>query len=228
MDTTPHIVLKAEALAKSFKSGAVSIPVLSGVSLEVTAGKSVSIRGESGCGKTTLLNLLSRLEKPDSGTLEWEGRRVEAEQATRLAATRGRFMGMVFQSYYLVPELDAVGNVTLAAKVAGLKPDRNRAEDLLKRMGLGERLHGKVATLSGGERQRVAVARALMNRPKVLLADEPTGNLDEKSGGIVMDLLLAICAEEGASLVLVTHNRSFAARADEKLLLAGGALHPAQ
>jgi ABC-type lipoprotein export system ATPase subunit len=228
METPSHIVLKAENLAKNFKSGTVAIPVLSAVSLEVAAGKSVSIRGESGCGKTTLLNLLSRLEKPDSGTLEWEGRSVESERATRLAATRGRFMGMVFQSYYLVPELDAVGNVALAAKVAGLKTDRTRAEDLLKRMGLSERLHGRVATLSGGERQRVAVARALMNRPKVLLADEPTGNLDEKSGGVVMDLLLAICAEEGASLVLVTHNRAFAARADEKLILAGGMLHPAQ
>jgi len=225
MDGEPHIVLRAERLAKSFHSGTAEIPVLMEASLEVAAGESLSIRGESGCGKTTLLNLLSRIEKPDSGTLLWEGRAVEKSRSGSLAAFRGRFMGMVFQSYYLVPELDAVGNVILAAKVAGLKPDRVRAENLLTRMGLKDRLKASPNTLSGGERQRVAVARALMNHPKVLLADEPTGNLDEKSGGAVMDMLLNICAEEGASLVLVTHNRAFAAQTNVQMTLSGGKLN---
>ena len=224
MDSPSHIVLEARGLKKSFTSGGSVIPVLAEASLSVAAGRSLSIRGESGCGKTTLLNLLSRIEKPDAGSLQWEGRSVEKARMSGLAALRGRFMGMVFQSYYLVPEMDAVANVLLAARVAGMKADRERAVDLLTRMGLSERLKASPGTLSGGERQRVAVARALMNRPRVLLADEPTGNLDEKSAGAVMELLLGICSEEGASLILVTHNRAYAARTDEKLVLSEGRL----
>jgi predicted ABC-type transport system involved in lysophospholipase L1 biosynthesis ATPase subunit len=227
MAEEPTIVLSAKNLAKSFKSGAVEIAVLRDVSLDVAAGKSVSIRGESGSGKTTLLNILSRMESPDSGTLRWMDRNVEKVRASSLAGYRGRFMGMVFQAYYLVPELDPMDNVLLAAKVAGLKPDKARAEALLNRVGLAERLHASPLTLSGGERQRVAVARALMNHPQVMLADEPTGNLDEHSGGVVMDLLLSVCAEEGASLVLVTHNKAFAARTNSQLRLADGVLSPA-
>jgi len=227
MNSEADIVLRAQGLAKSFTSGTGKISVLSDVSLSVRVGRSVSIRGESGCGKTTLLNLLSRIESPDVGQLWWHDRAVEKVRATRLARERGRFMGMVFQSYYLVPELDALGNVLLAAKVAGLKPDRARAVDLLERVGLKERLRSSTLTMSGGERQRVSVARALMNNPEVMLADEPTGNLDEHSGSVVMDMLMAICAEEGASLVLVTHNHAFAARTDEQLLLAEGRLSPA-
>lgn len=227
MAEEPTIVLGAKSLAKSFKSGATEIAVLRDVSLDVATGKSVSIRGESGSGKTTLLNILSRMESPDSGTLRWMDRNVEKVRASSLAAYRGRFMGMVFQAYYLVPELDPMDNVLLAAKVAGLKPDKARAEALLTRVGLAERLHASPLTLSGGERQRVAVARALMNHPQVMLADEPTGNLDEHSGSVVMDLLLSICEEEGASLVLVTHNKTFAARTDLQLRLADGVLVPA-
>jgi predicted ABC-type transport system involved in lysophospholipase L1 biosynthesis ATPase subunit len=225
MDSEPQPVLHAEHLAKHFVSGGVEIPVLCDVSLAVFPGKSVSIRGESGSGKTTLLNILSRMETPDKGTLAWMDRQVEKVRASSLAAYRGRFMGMVFQSYYLVPELNSLENVLLAAKVAGLRPDRERAEALLSRVGLKERLKANPTTLSGGERQRVAVARALMNHPKMLLADEPTGNLDEHSGSVVMDMLMAVCAEEGASLVLVTHNKAFAARTDSRLRLAEGVLH---
>jgi ABC-type lipoprotein export system ATPase subunit len=227
MAEIPTIVLSAKSLAKSFTSGATEIAVLRDVSLDVPAGKSVSIRGESGSGKTTLLNILSRMETPDSGTLRWMDRNVEKVRASSLASYRGRFMGMVFQAYYLVPELDPMDNVLLAAKVAGLKPDKARAETLLTRVGLAGRLHASPLTLSGGERQRVAVARALMNHPQVMLADEPTGNLDEHSGGVVMDLLLSVCAEEGASLVLVTHNKAFAARTDSQLRLSDCVLVPA-
>lgn len=225
MESQPQPVLRAEHLAKHFVSGGSEIPVLCDVSLAVFSGKSVSIRGESGSGKTTLLNILSRMETPDKGTLSWMDRQVEAVRASSLAAYRGRFMGMVFQSYYLVPELNSFENVLLAAKVAGLRPDKERAEALLSRVGLKDRLKANPTTLSGGERQRVAVARALMNHPKMLLADEPTGNLDEHSGGVVMDMLMAVCAEEGASLVLVTHNKAFAARTDARLRLAEGVLH---
>lgn len=225
MESQPQPVLRAEHLAKHFVSGGIEIPVLCDVSLEVHPGKSVSIRGESGSGKTTLLNILSRMETPDKGTLCWMDRQVESTRAASLAAYRGRFMGMVFQAYYLVPELNSLENVILAPKVAGMKPDRERAETLLTRVGLKERMKANPTTLSGGERQRVAVARALMNHPQMLLADEPTGNLDEHSGGVVMDMLMSVCAEEGASLVLVTHNKSFAARTDTCLRLAEGVLH---
>jgi len=225
MSTNAEIVLRAEGLAKSFTSGTGVIPVLREASLSVLAGRSLSIRGESGCGKTTLLNLLSRIETPDAGHLWWRERAVEKVRATSLARTRGRLIGMVFQSYYLVPELDALGNVLLAAKVAGLKADKARATGLLESVGLKERLRSSPMTLSGGERQRVSVARALMNHPKVLLADEPTGNLDEHSGGVVMEMLMAVCAQEGASLVLVTHNRAFASLTDEQFLLAEGVLN---
>ena len=221
------IVLRAQDLAKSFLSGPSQISVLRDVSLTVREGQSVSIRGESGCGKTTLLNLLSRIEAPDAGQLWWQERPVEKVRASSLAPERGRFMGMVFQAYYLVPELDAMDNVLLAARVAGIKADKNRAASLMERVGLKERMHASPLTLSGGERQRVAVARALMNHPKIMLADEPTGNLDEHSGSVVMDMLMAICAEEGASLVLVTHNKTFAARTDTCLKLADGVLCPA-
>jgi len=228
MASVNPVVLSAAHLAKSFSSGAQKIEVLRDVSLEVRAGESVSIRGESGCGKTTLLNILSRLESPDSGGLSWQGREVADVRASSLAPVRGRFMGMVFQAYYLVPELDALGNVLIAAKVAGLKADRARAKGLLERVGLAKRVNASPTTLSGGERQRVAVARALMNRPRVILADEPTGNLDEKSGSVVTDMLLSICAEEGASLVLVTHNKAFAARTTSRLFLSGGVLQSAE
>lgn len=227
MEGEPQLVLRGENLAKNFMSGGVEIPVLRDVSLSVYSGKSVSIRGESGCGKTTLLNILSRMETPDAGRLWWMDRQVEKTRASSLAPYRGRFMGMVFQAYYLVPELNAIENVLLAPKVAGIKPDKDRATSLMERVGLKERMKASPMTLSGGERQRVAVARALMNHPNVMLADEPTGNLDEHSGGVVMDMLMAICAEEGASLVLVTHNKTFAARADACLRLADGILGPA-
>ncbi|MBN1404257.1 MAG: ABC transporter ATP-binding protein [Opitutales bacterium] len=224
MNEKNSIILKAEKLAKSFHSGSACVNVLHDASLCVRAGRSLSIRGESGCGKTTLLNLLSRIESADSGQLFWQGREVDKIRSSRLARERGRFMGMVFQAYYLVPELDSLGNVLLAARVAGIKPDRARAESLLERVGLKERMSASPLTLSGGERQRVAVARALMNKPQLMLADEPTGNLDEKSGSVVMDMLMAVCAEEGASLVLVTHNRAFAARTGEQFVMHDGHL----
>ena len=214
-------LLQASALHKSFLSGERRLEVLRGVDLAVASGESVSIRGESGSGKSTLLNLLSGLDAPDSGTIRWEG--IDTITPER----RGRLIGLVFQSFYLVPELDALDNVLLAARLLGKvgPADRERARELLRRVGLAERATHTPAKLSGGERQRVAIARALMNRPKLLLADEPTGNLDEGSGDSVIDLLLALCAEEGCALVLVTHNAAHAARCGRRLFLREGGFH---
>jgi lipoprotein-releasing system ATP-binding protein len=214
-----NAILTARGLAKSYLSGDRRIEVLSGVDLEVVAGESVSIRGESGSGKSTLLNLLSGLDAPDAGNLSWSGEPAGIER-------RATFLGMVFQSFYLIPELDARQNVLMAARM--LRPpganELARANDLLARVGLSERAHHLPAHLSGGERQRVAVARALMNAPKLLLADEPTGNLDERTGDAVIEMLLALCRETSTALVLVTHNAAHAAKTDRKLFLHEGRL----
>ena len=219
-DTKPAL-LEARGLRKSYLSGERRLEVLRGVELTVAAGESVSIRGESGTGKSTLLNLLSGLDAPDAGELRWEG------DTALPAARRGRLIGLVFQSFYLVPELDAHDNVLLAARLLGPvgAAERARATELLCRVGLAERAGHVPAKLSGGERQRVAIARALMNRPKLILADEPTGNLDEGSGEAVIDLLLALCAESGCALVLVTHNIAHAARCARRLFLREGGFH---
>jgi predicted ABC-type transport system involved in lysophospholipase L1 biosynthesis ATPase subunit len=215
-----NAVLTAKQLAKSYLSGDRQIAVLRDVTLDVAAGESVSIRGESGSGKSTLLNLLSGLDTPDSGTIHWAG-------AAPAPNRRAEFLGMVFQSFYLIPELDAQANVLMAARILRSPgaADRARAKDLLGRVGLAARAKHLPAQLSGGERQRVAVARALVNSPKLLLADEPTGNLDEHTGDAVIELLLALCRETGTALVLVTHNAAHAAKTNRSMFLREGVLH---
>lgn len=218
VDTAP--VIEARDIRKSYLSGERRLEVLHGVSLAVDEGESVSIRGESGSGKSTLLHLLAGLDSPDAGAVRWSG---SADTGT---ARRARFLGMVFQSFYLIPELDALGNVLMAARVAGRigTAERARAPELLARVGLGDRAHHLPSQLSGGERQRVAVARALMNSPRLILADEPTGNLDEKTGDAVIDLLLGLCAEQRIALVLVTHNAAHAARTARTVFMRDGVL----
>lgn len=213
------VVLSAVGVRKSYPSGDRRIEVLCGVDLRIAAGESVSIRGESGSGKSTLLNLLSGLDAPDAGEIRWDG-------AAPAAGRRGRHLGMVFQSFYLIPELDALENVLMAGRMLGSPgaESRARARDLLERVGLGGRASHLPAQLSGGERQRVAVARALMNSPRLLLADEPTGNLDERTGEAVIDLLLGLSRETGTALVLVTHNPAHAARTGRALTLHDGVL----
>jgi putative ABC transport system ATP-binding protein/lipoprotein-releasing system ATP-binding protein len=212
-------VLQARALVKGYRSGDRRIEVLRGVELNVAAGESVSIRGESGSGKSTLLNLLSGLDAPDGGTLTWAGRPPSAE-------ARARFLGMVFQSFYLIPEIDARQNILMAARMlrAPGAAERARAQLLLEKVGLAERAAHLPAQLSGGERQRVAVARALMNSPQLLLADEPTGNLDEDTGHAVIEQLLGLCRETGTALVLVTHNAAHAQKTGRQLFLREGRL----
>jgi len=213
-------VIAAVDLHKTYLSGERRLEVLHGVSITVGGGESVSIRGESGSGKSTLLHLLAGLDAPDAGSVRWEG------SPDTGAGRRARFLGMVFQSFYLIPEVDALGNVLMAARVAGKvgPAERKRAQDLLARVGLSERGHHLPSQLSGGERQRVAVARALMNSPRLILADEPTGNLDEKTGDSIIELLLSLCAEQRIALVLVTHNAAHAARTARTLFMRDGAL----
>ncbi len=213
-------VLTARGIRKSFPSGDARLDVLVGVDLDLAAGESLSIRGESGSGKSTLLNLLAGLDSPDAGTVTWDG------SADTGARRRAAFLGMVFQSFYLVPELDALANVLLARRILGGvdAAARRRARELLGFVGLTERAHHLPSHLSGGERQRVALARALMNGPRLILADEPTGNLDEASGNAVIELLLSLCATSNAALILVTHNAAHAAKAGRSLLLTKGRL----
>ena len=214
-----NAVLAGRALAKTYLSGDRRIAVLREVSLEVAAGESVSIRGESGSGKSTLLNLLSGLDAPVSGTIEWGG-------AAPAVDRRAKFLGMVFQSFYLIPELNAEQNVLMAARMVRTPTAaaRARTKELLARVGLAERATHLPAQLSGGERQRVAVARALLNSPQLLLADEPTGNLDEQTGNAVVELLLELCRESRTALVLVTHNAAHAQKTSRGLFLHEGVL----
>ena len=208
------------ALTKAYRSGDRRIEVLRGVDLTVAAGESVSIRGESGSGKSTLLHLLAGIDTPDAGQIAWDG------QPSLPVERRAAMIGMVFQSFYLIPELNTLENVLMAARVAGtpLAAARARARELLARVGLAGRETHLTAQLSGGERQRAAIARALVNAPHLLLADEPTGNLDEATGASVIELLLGLGAETKTALVLVTHNAAHAARTARQLFLHEGIL----
>jgi predicted ABC-type transport system involved in lysophospholipase L1 biosynthesis ATPase subunit len=217
-------VLSARSIEKHFSNGEQEITILHSANLEVDRGESVSIRGESGAGKTTFLHIAAGLEEVDSGEIFWGGEKISELSASRLAHRRSRWIGMVFQAFYLIPEMNTLENVVMAARILGNSGARarHRAEGLLKRVGLGERLHSGTAQLSGGERQRVVLARALMNHPALVLADEPTGNLDEKTASGVIELLMEICQEEDASLLLVTHNPLFSGRTDHQLVLRNG------
>ncbi len=213
-------ILIARNLRKTYLSGDRTIQVLNEISFEIEAGESVSIRGESGSGKSTLLNLLAGIDAPDAGELTWKG----FARADHVA--RARFLGIIFQSFFLMPEMNALENVLMARRiVGGVGPtERARAALLLQKVGLAERAHHLPNQLSGGERQRVAVARSLMNAPPLILADEPTGNLDERTGDSVIELLLSLCAETETALVLVTHNAAHAAKTRRKLFLHEGRL----
>lgn len=226
VNNSDNIILQSRQTGKSFAGPEGRIPVLDGIDFVLRRGESVSIRGESGSGKSTLLNVLSGLETVDSGELFWREKKVSGKSLSWLAGRRVDYIGFVFQAYYLAPELNALENVLMGARIAG-KINRTvveRAQSLLKRVGMGHRITHSAAKLSGGERQRVAVARALINNPAIVLADEPTGNLDEKTGLAVMELLLQVVKEDARSLVLVTHNPEFAKRTDRQLTLNSGHL----
>jgi lipoprotein-releasing system ATP-binding protein len=227
----PDPVLSCQGLRKAYASPSGELPVLRGVDLALAAGETVAVMGESGAGKSTLLQVLGGLDRPDAGELRWEGARVDGLSGRELARRRAGSLGFVFQSYQLMPELDARDNVALALRIAGGSGRRKAlavADRLLGDVGLGARARHLPSALSGGECQRVALARALANRPRLLLADEPTGNLDEASGSAVMDLLLRLAHDQGVAVLLVTHSTAHAARCSRRLVLRGGVLAPAQ
>ena len=220
-------ILKIEALKKSFASpSGGEIEVLRGIDFALGAGQSASLRGESGAGKTTFLNIAACLENPTSGAVYWDGQRVDNLSNSAQAKLRAKYMGFVFQAYCLVPELNALENVLFAARIANScgKAAVARAKEILERVGLKDRMAHMPSQMSGGERQRVAIARAILNRPKVVFADEPTGNLDENTGLEVMDMLLGLCSQENTALLLITHNPDFARRTSRSLVLKAGGI----
>ncbi len=218
-----EVQLVARDLRRSFKIGPRRIEVLRGISLEVVHGEAVFLCGASGAGKTTLLYTLAGLERPETGTVEFEGRRLYEGSAGAQAKLRNEKMGFVFQGYFLLPELTALENVTLPSRIGG-EAKGEVAEASLRDVGLAERLHHLPAELSGGEQQRVAIARALTNDPDIIFADEPTGNLDSKTGDAIVDLLLGLARDRKKTLLVVTHDNRLAARGDRELHIADGVL----
>ncbi|MGA1128619.1 MAG: ABC transporter ATP-binding protein [Chthoniobacterales bacterium] len=218
-----EIHLRARGLHKAFRLGSSNLEILRGVDLDVKRGERVFLCGASGAGKSTLLYTLAGLERPTSGEVCFEGQDLYRVSAARQAALRNTRMGFVFQSYMLLPELTALENVALPGLIGG-RPDRDRAGQLLEGVGLGDRAGHLPSELSGGEQQRVAMARALANRPTMLFADEPTGNLDSKTGGEIVDLLLGLTRANGTTLLAVTHDAELAARGDRVLHIRDGQL----
>lgn len=221
-DTVP--VLEAVGLEKTFRRpGAPELTILSDLSLAVPRAGSLVICGASGSGKTTLLNLLGGLDRPTRGEIRWSGEDVSGWSRRKRARARNRQVAYVFQGYHLLPELDVLENVLLARWIRRAE-DRSLAESILDRVGLADRLQHRPFELSGGEQQRVAVARALYQNPQVILADEPTGNLDRQNSRKVVDLLRTLCVEEGKALLLVTHDFSIAAGIGKVCSLVDGKL----
>ncbi|MBW2487509.1 MAG: ABC transporter ATP-binding protein [Deltaproteobacteria bacterium] len=222
--------IRARNLVKSFKNGGVSINILRGVGLNLSIGESVAIVGASGIGKSTLLHILGTLDRPDSGTLEFKGEDVFQYDDVKLAQFRNQTIGFVFQFHHLLPEFSALENAMMPALISGLsKPEATAlAEEILLRVGLQDRLHHRVGKLSGGEQQRVALARALVLKPAVLLADEPTGNLDNVNSDQLHQLILELNQELSMTLVVVTHNMELASYMSRCVTITDGQLQNAQ
>jgi putative ABC transport system ATP-binding protein len=223
--TRSEPLVEIQGLAMSYALGATRIEVLRDVDLHIHAGESVAIAGPSGSGKTSLLLLLCGLDKPVAGSIRVGGTDLSMLDANGLADLRRSAIGIVFQSFHLLPSLSALDNVALPLQLADQHDSHSRAEAQLRRVGLGARLHHYPSQLSGGEQQRVAIARALVHRPRLLLADEPTGNLDDHTAGSIRDLLFELNRASGTTLVLVTHDMEFASRCDRVLRLHDGSLH---
>jgi putative ABC transport system ATP-binding protein/lipoprotein-releasing system ATP-binding protein len=215
--------LVARDLCQSFTLGARRIEVLRGISVDVVAGEIIFICGASGAGKTTLLYTLAGLERPESGTVEFDGRNLYNGSSSSQARFRNKKMGFVFQGYFLLPELTALENVSLPGMIGG-NARKQAAEESLAAVGLADRLQHLPPELSGGEQQRVAIARAMVNDPEIIFADEPTGNLDSATGDAIVDLLMGLARERKKTLVIVTHDRSLAARGDRELHIKDGRL----
>ena len=225
-----HDIMSAVGLRKSYRKGQVSIPVLSGVDMQVRSGEFLSIVGKSGSGKSTLMHLLATLDAPDAGEIRLGSQRIDNLGAVKRDRIRNHTLGIVFQFYHLLPELTTWENVTLPSIIdcpvwsfwSRRRAIKERARQLLDQVGLSHRLKHKPRELSGGEMQRVAIARALMNAPQLLLADEPTGNLDRHTGGQIMELLQALNADHKLTIVMVTHDAALARQTDRVVQLVEG------
>ncbi len=219
-------LLRADALTKHYATAAGTLEVLRGVSLHVDQAEIVAITGESGTGKSTLLHLLGGLDRPTSGSVFYDGKDIFEQDDESLARVRNRSVGFVFQFHHLLPEFTALENVAMPAMIGGASLSRasSRSRNLLEQLGLGGRLDHRPSQLSGGEQQRVAVARALMNEPELVLMDEPTGNLDTRTADSLHDEIVRLCEAAGQTFVIVTHNPSLAERAHRVLHLEEGRL----
>lgn len=221
---TNNAILSVEHLSKVFKSGERSINVLSDVSFAIDEGSTCAIVGPSGSGKTTLIAICAGLERPSEGSVVFNGASLHAAGEEDLARIRNQSIGFIFQNFQLLPSLSALENVMVPAEIRGENHARSRAGDLLKQVGLDGRLHHYPIQLSGGEQQRVAIARAFMNQPKILFADEPTGNLDAETAAEIIKLIFALNATRGTTLILVTHDRELTRQANRLIRLRGGKL----
>ena len=223
-----NLIIDAKNISKSYGSGANRFDALKDVSFQVAQGESVAIVGKSGSGKSTLMHLIALLDKPDSGTLEVEGQDALRMKQRELSNFRNKKFGFVFQQFFLTPNTSVLDNVVLPLQISGIKRSerKRRGLDILTSFELESKAANKATALSGGQKQRVVIARALINEPAVIFADEPTGNLDSATGGVVEDTLFALNKKNGITLVIVTHDEELAARCDRRVYLKDGEIVP--
>ncbi|MGK0289272.1 MAG: lipoprotein-releasing system ATP-binding protein [bacterium] len=220
-------ILEVQELGKTFTDGSGEhLEILHGLNFAFQTGKSTAIIGRSGCGKSTLLNILGGLDKPTKGTVQFHGKNISTYNSNKLADWRNKEIGFIFQFFQLLPDFTALENIMFPALIQGLSANKaeKKAQELLKQVQMDHRAFHKPSKLSGGEQQRISIARALINSPSIILADEPTGNLDENTGEVIRNLLLNVCKEQGKALIMVTHNKILAESLDFCLELSHGNL----
>ena len=221
-DDLDKVFLKASSLFRSYNIGASRLSVLKGLSLDIKRQEKLFLRGASGAGKSTLLYTLAGLERPDSGSVKIDGKSLYTLSNTEQTKFRNTKIGYVFQNYFLLPDLNALENVLVPSMIGGYKNNKERAIEILTKVGLSNRLRHRPSELSGGEQQRVAIARALINDPEIVFADEPTGNLDSSTGEELMEMLIKLVDENKKTLIVVTHDAKLAELGDRELLLSDG------